>query len=171
MTTTTKTIREIQYLGPDGQPLEYVPNSANPNGNGPPQVHPRLHGNQNYDQLQGDQGYGNVGGNGGGHYHPQGVYPQSSGDNGGGGHYEQEGVNNYQPGANHPYAEYPHRPPTPPSPSDRSNSPPPQHREPGKKIITFSLSYFVAFILLYISLFSMFIFIFLSYIKQTSLHV
>lgn len=31
MTTTTKTIREIQYLGPDGQLLEYLPNmSAHP---------------------------------------------------------------------------------------------------------------------------------------------
>ena len=49
MTTTTKTIREIQYLGPDGQPLDYVPNAANAPGNGgPPQVHPRLHGNQKY---------------------------------------------------------------------------------------------------------------------------
>jgi hypothetical protein len=28
VTTTTKTIREIQYLGPDGQLLEYVPNMA-----------------------------------------------------------------------------------------------------------------------------------------------
>ena len=28
MTTTTKTIREIQYIGPDGQPLEYVPTST-----------------------------------------------------------------------------------------------------------------------------------------------
>ncbi|CAB4058218.1 CTNND2 [Lepeophtheirus salmonis] len=27
-------------------------------------------------------------------------------------------------------ADYPHRPPTPPSPSDKSNSPPPQYREP-----------------------------------------
>ena len=130
MTTTTKTIREIQYLGPDGQPLDYVPNAANNTGNGPPQVHPRLHGNQNYEQM-GDPVYGGNGVNNQGHYHNQGVYPpQSSGDNTGGAPYNQEG-GNYPPGAN-AYAEYPHRPPTPPSPSDRSNSPPPQHREPGK---------------------------------------
>ena len=28
VTTTTKTIREIQYIGPDGQPLDYVPTST-----------------------------------------------------------------------------------------------------------------------------------------------
>lgn len=28
VTTTTKTIREIQYIGPDGQPLDYVPSGA-----------------------------------------------------------------------------------------------------------------------------------------------
>ena len=51
MTTTTKTIREIQYLGPDGQPIDFVPgvggdgvggNGAPPGVNGPPPVHPRL---------------------------------------------------------------------------------------------------------------------------------
>ena len=41
--TTTKTIREVQYLGPDGQPLDYVPNAAaiaGPPGTG-----------SNYDQV------------------------------------------------------------------------------------------------------------------------
>ena len=28
VTATTKTIRKIQYIGPDGQPLEYVPTSG-----------------------------------------------------------------------------------------------------------------------------------------------
>ena len=130
MTTTTKTIREIQYLGPDGQPLDYVPNTANTTGNGPPQVHPRLHGSQNYEHM-GEPVYGGNGVNHPGHYHNQGVYPpQSSGEDTGGVSYDQEG-GSYPPGAN-AYAEYPHRPPTPPSPSDRSSSPPPQHREPGK---------------------------------------
>ena len=127
VTTTTKTIREIQYLGPDGQPLDYVPNAANaPTGNGPPQVHPRLHGGQNYEQM-GDPNYGGNGVSHQGHYQ----YPPQTSAEGGGVQYDQEG-GGYPPGAN-AYAEYPHRPPTPPSPSDRSNSPPPQHREPGKQ--------------------------------------
>ena len=131
MTTTTKTIREIQYLGPDGQPLDYVPNAANAPGNGgPPQVHPRLHGNQNYEQM-GDPVYGGNGVSNQVHYHNQ-YPPQSSGDNPGGVPFNQDG-GNYPPGAN-AYAEYPHRPPTPPSPSDRSSSPPPQHREPGRAL-------------------------------------
>ena len=131
VTTTTKTIREIQYLGPDGQPLDYVPNAANaPTGNGPPQVHPRLHGGQNYEQM-GDPNYGGNGVSHQGHYQ----YPPQTSAEGGGVQYDQEG-GGYPPGAN-AYAEYPHRPPTPPSPSDRSNSPPPQHREPGKQITTF----------------------------------
>ena len=29
MTTTTKTIREVQYIGPDGQPLDYIPGQDN----------------------------------------------------------------------------------------------------------------------------------------------
>ena len=32
VTTTTKTIREIQYIGPDGQPLEYVPTTTSSGG-------------------------------------------------------------------------------------------------------------------------------------------
>merc|ERR1719270_1973343 len=29
VTTTTKTIREVQYIGPDGQPLDYIPGQDN----------------------------------------------------------------------------------------------------------------------------------------------
>ena len=28
MTTTTKTIREVQYIGPDGQPIDYIPDNG-----------------------------------------------------------------------------------------------------------------------------------------------
>lgn len=112
VTTTTKTIREIQYIGPDGQPLDYVPTSTTSSvvGGG---HHPRL-------------STSSAGGNGG--------YPQIENRSGNNGaptanpaYFGQQSVAGY---AN--YAEYPHRPPTPPSPSDRSSSPPPQHREPGK---------------------------------------
>lgn len=117
VTTTTKTIREIQYLGPDGQPIEFVPSSSS---GGPPPVHPRLSTSSNaggapppqvYDpySVNGPNGYGD----------PRFQQPEF-------GDYEQYGP---QYGN---YAEYPHRPPTPPSPSDRSASPPPDHREPGK---------------------------------------
>ena len=92
-----------------------MPNTATTTVNEPPQVHPRLHGGQNYEKM-GEPVYG--GDVHPGQYHNQGVS------------YDQEGES-YPPGAN-AYVEYPHRPPTPPSPSDRSNSPPPQHREPGK---------------------------------------
>ena len=139
MTTTTKTIREIQYLGPDGQPLDYVPNAANPPGSGPPQVHPRLQGSQDYDPM-GDPRYGGNEVSPPGHYHNQGVYqPHSTGEETSGVPYDQGG-GNYPPGAN-AYAEYPHRPPTPPSPSDRSSSPPPQHREPGNDKPIYSTNY------------------------------
>ncbi|XP_059090371.1 catenin delta-2-like isoform X2 [Tigriopus californicus] len=115
VTTTTKTIREIQYLGPDGQPIEFVPSSSS---GGPPPVHPRLSTSSNpsgppppqvYDpySVNGPNGYGD----------PRFQQPEF-------GDYEQYGP---QYGN---YAEYPHRPPTPPSPSDRSASPPPDHREP-----------------------------------------
>ena len=115
VTTTTKTIREIQYLGPDGQPLEFVPGAADPYSNGPA-AHPTN------------------GGGGGGPY-PGGHQPVGYGD------YEQYGQHGQQPPGQPPpmpqnyadYGEYPHRPPTPPSPSDRSNSPPPQHAQPGRK--------------------------------------
>ena len=107
MTTTTKTIREIQYLGPDGQPLEFVPGGpADPYSNGP------------------------TNGSGGGAY-PGGPHqPVGYGD------YEQYGQGGPpqpMPQTYADYGEYPHRPPTPPSPSDRSNSPPPQHAQPGRK--------------------------------------
>ena len=44
---------------------------------------------------------------------------------------QRGGFQDYDPYSSN-YVEYPHRAPTPPSPSDRSASPPPQHREPGK---------------------------------------
>ena len=108
VTTTTKTIREIQYLGPDGQPLEFVPGGpADPYSNGP------------------------TNGGGGGGAYPGGPHqPVGYGD------YEQYGQGGppqQMPQTYADYGEYPHRPPTPPSPSDRSNSPPPQHAQPGRK--------------------------------------
>ncbi len=110
MTTTTKTIREIQYIGPDGQPLDYVPHGGQ--GGAPPPTQPRLSSSSavsggNYEPLNNQVpavGYAN--------YQGQGPPPP--------------------PGGYPNYAEYPHRPPTPPSPSDRSSSPPPQHQQPGK---------------------------------------
>merc|ERR1740129_2497953 len=127
VTTTTKTIREIQYIGPDGQPLEYVPTSGtsasaithhprlstssaggyDPSSAGlPPGGYP---GPPPIEQRSSSSAFGGPGG-------PPPLPPP------GGGGQQQQGYANY--------AEYPHRPPTPPSPSDRSNSPPPQHREP-----------------------------------------
>jgi hypothetical protein len=113
VTTTTKTIREIQYIGPDGQPLDYVP-TTHVGGGPPPQPQPRLstssstagydHQHQGYPPLEAASGEG--------YYNPNAGQPQPP----------QHGYANY--------AEYPHRPPTPPSPSDRSSSPLPQHREP-----------------------------------------
>ena len=114
MTTTTKTIREIQYIGPDGQPLEYVPTSTSA---GPITHHPRL----STSSTGGYEGY------------PPSIENRSASTTAQpafGGQPGQSGGPGQQAYAN--YAEYPHRPPTPPSPSDRSNSPPPQHREPGK---------------------------------------
>ena len=110
VTTTTKTIREIQYLGPDGQPLEFVPGGPGDQYSNGPVVHP-------------------TNGGGGAYPGPGGHQPVGYGD------YEQYGQG--QPGQPLPqeyadYGEYPHRPPTPPSPSDRSNSPPPQHAQPGR---------------------------------------
>jgi len=128
VTTTTKTIREIQYIGPDGQPLEYVPTSGtsasaithhprlstssaggyDPSSAGlPPGGYP---GPPPIEQRSSSAAFGGPGG-------PPPLPPP-----GGGGQQQQQAYANY--------AEYPHRPPTPPSPSDRSNSPPPQHREP-----------------------------------------
>lgn len=122
VTTTTKTIREIQYIGPDGQPLEYVPTSTSA---APLSHHPRLSTSSvtgGYDPSS----TGGGGGQGGGGYPPPIENRSSSTAFGGpGGPNPQGGQQAY---AN--YAEYPHRPPTPPSPSDRSSSPPPQHREP-----------------------------------------
>ena len=108
VTTTTKTIREIQYLGPDGQPLEFVPGGADPYSNGPTNGgypgggggHPQSVGYGDYEQYGQQPGQP-----------PQQPMPQTYAD----------------------YGEYPHRPPTPPSPSDRSSSPPPQHAQPGRK--------------------------------------
>ena len=63
MTTTTKTIREIQYLGPDGQLLEYVPNmaaSGHPTltSGAHPSPAPRGIGHvQNYEQIGGGPEY------------------------------------------------------------------------------------------------------------------
>lgn len=148
MTTTTKTIREIQYLGPDGQPIDFVPgggdagNGVPPGVNGPPPVHPRL----STSSVPGGANPAAAG------------YDPSAGYNGG-------APNGYDPrfqsGPNYPeyeqyggapphygnYAEYPHRPPTPPSPSDRSASPPPQHREPGRKRPEFPLGVFFSIVL------------------------
>ena len=141
MTTTTKTIREVQYLGPDGQPLDFIPS------NGPPPVHPRLStsgapgGPQQqqpptqaptYDQFNGGPPVQ------GGGYDPR-FTPQPGQQQPSYGDYETYGgviapgggAGGSGSGSN--YAEYPHRPPTPPSPSDRSNSPPPQHQQPGRK--------------------------------------
>ena len=142
VTTTTKTIREIQYIGPDGQPLEYVPTSGtsasaithhprlstssaggyDPSSAGlPPGGYP---GPPPIEQRSSSSAFGGPGG-------PPPLPPP------GGGGQQQQGYANY--------AEYPHRPPTPPSPSDRSNSPPPQHREPGKNIDFVSFFVFVWF--------------------------
>jgi hypothetical protein len=53
VTTTTKTIREIQYLGPDGQLLDYVPNLASQ-----PSPAPRGLGHaQNYEHIGGGSDY------------------------------------------------------------------------------------------------------------------
>ena len=131
MTTTTKTIREIQYIGPDGQPLEYVPTSTS--AALPLSHHPRLSTSSvtgGYDPSSTVPG-GN--GQGGGPGYPPSIENRSSSAAFGG----PGGQPNPQGGPQQAYAnyaEYPHRPPTPPSPSDRSNSPPPQHREPGKII-------------------------------------
>ena len=122
MTTTTKTIREIQYIGPDGQPLEYVPTSTS--AGQAITHHPRL-------------STSSTGGGGGGYEgYPPSIENRSASTT------AQPAFVGGQPGqsggpqqAYANYAEYPHRPPTPPSPSDRSNSPPPQHREPGRIFI------------------------------------
>ena len=82
VTTTTKTIREVQYIGPDGQPLDYIPDNG---GGGHMMYEPGLGDYQNYQMYPG---------------HGAGV-------------------------------QYPARPPTPPTPSERSNSP---QRLPGKMI-------------------------------------
>eukprot|EP00095_Tigriopus_kingsejongensis_P008550 maker-scaffold989_size72935-snap-gene-0.8 protein:Tk08550 transcript:maker-scaffold989_size72935-snap-gene-0.8-mRNA-1 annotation:"catenin delta-2" len=117
VTTTTKTIREVQYLGPDGQPIEFVPSSS---AGAPPPVHPRL-------------STSSAGGNGA--PPPQAYDPYSANSPNGYPHdprFQQPNYGDYeQYGPQYGnYAEYPHRPPTPPSPSDRSASPPPDHREP-----------------------------------------
>ena len=123
VTTTTKTIREVQYLGPDGQPLDL--------SQGPPPVHPRLSTSSAPGHPQNYEPYNGPGQPAG--YDPRFAAGQGYGD------YEQygPGPNGGQPpggvGNYANYAEYPHRAPTPPSPSDRSASPPPQHREPGKQ--------------------------------------
>jgi len=80
VTTTTKTIREVQYLGPDGQPLDFIPGE-----NGPYDL------NHAYDN-NGQPGYRDM------HYNMGGQY----------------------------YPDY-GRPPTPPTPSERSTSPTPAH--------------------------------------------
>lgn len=80
VTTTTKTIREIQYLSPDGHILNL---SQNPIG----QEDLR---SQEYELLM-----------------------RNSGN----------------------YEEYPHKAPTPPTPSERSFSPPPDNPEPGNSVI------------------------------------
>ena len=117
VTTTTKTIREIQYIGPDGQPLEYVPTSTTATGQ--PRLSTTGYDPNSYPQLENRGYYGQQG---------PGPPPQAPG---------QPPLPAY---AN--YAEYPHRPPTPPSPSDRSSSPPPQHREPGIVIFIHAASQF-----------------------------
>ena len=83
VTTTTKTIREVQYIGPDGQPIDFVPGE-----NGPIP----------YDNHIGD--------------------------------YQNQHFGDYQHYPQH-YTDY-NRPPTPPTPSERSTSPLPNHRLPGK---------------------------------------
>jgi len=120
VTTTTKTIREIQYLGPDGQPLDLSSGGHPVTAGAPPPVHPRLSSSgsgpgNNYEQYNGyDPRYAAYGDYAGA---PQQGYPPPNNAAAVGG-----------------YAEYPHRAPTPPSPSDRSASPPPQHREPGESV-------------------------------------
>jgi len=81
VTTTTKTIREVQYIGPDGQPIDFVPSE-----NGP----------LPYDNHIGD--------------------------------YQNQHFGDYQHYPQH-YSDY-NRPPTPPTPSERSTSPLPNHRLP-----------------------------------------
>ena len=102
VTTTTKTIREVQYIGPDGQPIDYIP----PENGG--QFGYENHGNHisDYQNHQfGDyQMYGGLDH----HHHLQQLQQQ-----------QQQ------------YQDY-NRPPTPPTPSERSSSPPPSHRVPGR---------------------------------------
>ena len=94
MTTTTKTIREVQYIGPDGQPIDYIP--AENGGQFAYENHNHISDYQNH-QFGDYQMYG--------------------------------GLQNYN------------RPPTPPTPSERSTSPLPSHRVPGRKLSLAHISY------------------------------
>ena len=86
MTTTTKTIREVQYIGPDGQPIDFIPGQE-------PQFAYDQSDYQNY-QL-----------------------------------YQQQQLQQQLAAAGQ--LQY-NRPPTPPTPSERSSSPQPNHRVPGR---------------------------------------
>ena len=95
VTTTTKTIREVQYIGPDGQPLDYIPGQDN--GGGYTFDTPGMADYQNYGQM-------------------------------------------YPPPLGHPPGQY-NRPPTPPTPSERSHSPGANHRIPGRTQSLFELKF------------------------------
>ncbi|XP_071749010.1 catenin delta-2 isoform X2 [Lepeophtheirus salmonis] len=129
VTTTTKTVREVQYLGPDGTPLSYIPQqAAGNNGNGY-----RIGGNSTYEPVNtyssppsnSSHTYGSGGGDYESHrFNGSGDPPRPHSSL----HHSSLHLNDGS-GEEIP-ADYPHRPPTPPSPSDKSNSPPPQYREP-----------------------------------------
>uniref|UniRef100_A0A0K2SWA9 Catenin delta2like [Bombus terrestris] n=1 Tax=Lepeophtheirus salmonis TaxID=72036 RepID=A0A0K2SWA9_LEPSM len=129
VTTTTKTVREVQYLGPDGTPLSYIPQqAAGNNGNGY-----RIGGNSTYEPVNtyssppsnSSHTYGSGGGDYESHrFNGSGDPPRPHSSL----HHSTLHLNDGS-GEEIP-ADYPHRPPTPPSPSDKSNSPPPQYREP-----------------------------------------
>lgn len=144
VTTVTKVVREVHAVGPDGQPLDYVPMPAGyayhmagqepyPPGDaarhfaGDP-YRPSYAAYEHY-PAYGSTQYGQGLGLG------QGSQLGSQGSQGGPG----SGTGSYPPTAYSDagnYAEQPpygdrlgDRPPTPPSPSDRSDSPPPQQHD------------------------------------------
>nr|XP_018915162.1 PREDICTED: catenin delta-2 isoform X3 [Bemisia tabaci] len=114
ITTVTKVIREVHHMGPDGEapPVDYVAFAAPPGSTQEhmlPQNSGRHYGEQ-YGPTYHDYD----------HFPPQGNLSVS-------GLYSSS-VGCYQPYGNTPnYAE---QPPTPPSPSERSESPPPAHGVP-----------------------------------------
>lgn len=129
VTTVTKVVREVHHMGPEGQtvPVDYVsvpvglPYSAVPSSTSP---HPHTHAHPqfaNYEHMAGQEP----------------PFPPTDT----GRHYPDQYRSTYQDYDHYPYPnqvypgtypaygqpDYSERPPTPPSPSERSESPPPQH--------------------------------------------